>query len=57
MDDLITKLQSDAGLTPEQAQKSLEVIMNFVKEKFPMFGGAVDNLFAAGETKDEGYLD
>lgn len=57
MDDLITKLQSDAGLTPEQAQKSLEVIMNFVKEKFPMFGGAVDNLFAGSGTKDEGYLD
>lgn len=53
MNDLIEKLKTDAGLTEEQAQKSLEVIMNFVKEKFPMFGGAVNNLFdSSGKTDD-----
>ncbi len=55
MNDLIEKLKSDAGLTDEQATKSLEVIMNFVKEKFPMFGGAVNNLFDT-PPKEEDYL-
>lgn len=46
MDELIDKLVTDAGLTPEQAKKSLEVVVEFVKEKFPMLGGAVDNIFS-----------
>ena len=45
MEDLVTRLKSEAGLNDEQAEKTLNVIVNFVKEKFPMFGGAVDQLF------------
>ena len=45
MDELINKLVAEAGLTPEQASKSLQVVVEFVKEKFPMMAGAVDNLF------------
>lgn len=45
MNELIEKLVAEAGLTPEQATKSLEVVVEFVKEKFPMLGGAVDNIF------------
>lgn len=45
MDELITRLTENAGITPEQATKALETIKDFVKEKFPMLGGAVDNLF------------
>ena len=45
MNELIDKLVKEAGLTPEQAQKSLEVVVEFVKEQFPMLGGAVDNIF------------
>ncbi len=55
MNDLIEKLKAEAGLTEEQAAKSLEVIVNFVKEKFPMFGGAVDNLFETPGKSDD-YL-
>jgi hypothetical protein len=36
-----------SGHYPEQAAKSLETIKNYVKEKFPMLGGAVDNMFAS----------
>jgi hypothetical protein len=50
MNELIEKLMSHAGITAEQAQKSLEAIKDFVKEKFPMLGGAVDNIFKDGET-------
>jgi hypothetical protein len=44
MNELIDKLVTGAGISPEQAAKTLEVIKDFVKEKFPMLGGAVDNI-------------
>lgn len=44
MNELIDKLVSEAGITPEQAAKTLEVIKDFVTEKFPMLGGAVENI-------------
>ena len=47
MEELITKITQQAGITPEQATKALETIKDFVKEKFPMMAGAVDNLFAS----------
>jgi hypothetical protein len=45
MNDLIERLVAEANLTPEQAQKAVEVIANYVKEQFPMIGGAVDQIF------------
>ena len=48
MNELIQRLTAEAGLSPEQAQKAIETIAGFVKEKFPMLGGAVDQIFAAG---------
>ena len=46
MQELITSLTQKAGITPDQAAKAIEVIKDFVKEKFPMMSGAVDNLLA-----------
>lgn len=48
MQELITRLTEKAGISTEQATKALDTIKDFVKEKFPMMAGAVDNLFAAG---------
>jgi hypothetical protein len=50
MNELIERLTQEANLTPEQAQKALETIANFVKEKFPMLGGAVDQMFTNGSS-------
>ncbi len=47
MQELIDKLVEKAGITPAQAAASIETIKDFVKEKFPMMAGAVDNLFGA----------
>ena len=56
MNELIDKMVSGAGISPEQAAKALEVIKDFVKEKFPMLGGAVDNILqgpgSAGDPLD-----
>jgi polyhydroxyalkanoate synthesis regulator phasin len=45
MNELIDRLVKEANITPEQAKKSIEIIAGFVKEKFPMIGGAVDQIF------------
>jgi hypothetical protein len=56
MDELIERLTQEANLTPQQAQKALETIANFVKEKFPMLGGAVDQMFTNdGSSKGSGF--
>ena len=49
MNELIERLTSEANITPEQAKKAIESIANFVKEKFPMLGGAVYQIFTAGD--------
>jgi hypothetical protein len=46
MQELIDRLTAKAGISAEQASKSIDTIKEFVKEKFPMLGGAVDNMFA-----------
>ena len=55
MQDLIQRLMAE-GLTEQQAHKAIEVIKNFTKEKFPMFGGAIDDLFDKYKDKDEDFL-
>ncbi len=47
MHELITGISEKAGITAEQANKALDHIKDYVKEKFPMMAGAVDNLFGA----------
>ena len=48
MNEIVERLTQQAGLSPEQAQKAIETIAGFVKEKFPMLGGAVDQIFQPG---------
>lgn len=52
MKELIDRLIAE-GLTEEQAQKALEVIKNFAAEKFPMFAGAINNMFDKFNAQDE----
>lgn len=47
MQELITRLTEKAGITEGQAAIALDTMKDFVKEKFPMLSGAVDNLFAS----------
>jgi hypothetical protein len=48
MNELIDKIVAETGVTPEQAAKTLEVIKSFVTDKFPMLGGAVENILKGG---------
>ena len=50
MDQLIQKLKSAHGLSEEESRKILRTIADYLKERFPMVGGAIDNLFQSGTT-------
>jgi hypothetical protein len=52
MKELIDRLIAE-GFTEEQARKAVEVIKNFATEKFPMFAGAINNMFDKFNTKDD----
>jgi hypothetical protein len=52
MDELIKKLMAE-GLTEAQAYKAVEIVKNFAKDKFPIFGGAIDKLFNKYGPKEE----
>ena len=54
MNELLDRLIKDANLDAEQAKKAIETLAAFVKEKFPMLGGAVDQIFSAGNKEDQG---
>jgi hypothetical protein len=51
MQELIDRMKAQ-GLTEEQAYKAIEVIKKFAKEKFPIFGGAIDKLFDKYQAHD-----
>jgi hypothetical protein len=56
MQDLIDRLKAE-GLTEQQAYKAIEIIKNFAKEKFPIFGGAIDKVFDKyGPKNDDDFL-
>lgn len=50
MEELIKKLQSVHGLSADQSNGILQTITGFIKEKYPMVSGAIDNLFQSGTT-------
>ncbi|MFM7839469.1 MAG: hypothetical protein ACKO6K_07855 [Chitinophagaceae bacterium] len=52
MQELVDRLVA-SGLSESQAYQSIEIIKNFAKEKFPIFGGAIDKLFDKYGPKDE----
>jgi hypothetical protein len=52
MQELIKRLM-EKGLSEAQALASIEVIKDFAKEKFPVFGGAIDRLFDKYSPKQE----
>ena len=54
MEELIQKLQDIHGLSAEQSHGILNTIAGYLKEKFPMVGGAIDNLFQSGTTPSAG---
>ena len=58
MQELIEKLKAEAGLTDQQAWQAINIVKDFAKSKFPMFGGAIEKAFAKHSKKeDDDFLD
>jgi hypothetical protein len=53
MQELINTLMREAGLTERQAYQAVNIIKDFVKQKFPIFAGAIDKLFDKYGPKEE----
>ena len=52
MKELIDRLMAQ-GLTEQQALKSIEVVKDFAKEKFPVFSGAIEKMFDKYKPKED----
>ena len=39
-------MKNEAGLTDEQAMKSITIIKDFAKQKLPLFSGAIEKMFS-----------
>ena len=57
MKELIDRIMANAQITGTQAEKALETVKDFVKEKFPMMAGAVDNLFDQAAKKEDDFME
>lgn len=54
MQELIQQLVNKAGLTPEQAEKSLAVIKEYIQSQLPpMMQGMVDNFLGSQDKGDK----
>ena len=51
MQDIIQQLKTKAGLSDDQAKKAVQVITDFIGEKFPMIKGQLTSLMSE---KDKG---
>ncbi|MDR3678960.1 MAG: hypothetical protein P4L41_03265 [Flavipsychrobacter sp.] len=57
MEDLVEQLKDKAGLTEEQAIKTIQTIKDYITSKLPpMFSGMVDN-FLGTAAAEEDHLD
>lgn len=50
MQELISKLTEKVGLSTEQATNTLGVVKDFITEKFPMLGSAVESMMGGAKT-------
>ena len=54
MQEIIDQLKAQAGLTDEQALKSLETMANYIKSKLPpMMHPMIDNFLSGGSNTSE----
>jgi hypothetical protein len=45
--DLINQIVEKTGIPADKAQQVLNVVASFVKQKYPMVGGQIDNILGS----------
>lgn len=54
MNELIERLQKEAGLSPEQATRAIATIKAYIQDQLPpMMKGVVDQFLSANQPEDE----
>ena len=48
MNELINQIVEKTGVPADKAQQVLGLVANFVKQKFPQFGGQIDSVLGTG---------
>ncbi len=57
MNELISQLTDKAGLTPEQAEKAIAVIKEYIQSQLPpMMQGMVDNFLKPANKQSDDFL-
>jgi hypothetical protein len=51
MQELISRISTQVGITEDQSKKVMNVISDFIKEKYPAVGGMMDNLLSQQAAK------
>ena len=46
MQELISRISEQVGISEDQSKKVLNVISDFIKEKYPAVGGMVENMLS-----------
>lgn len=54
MQELIDHLKEKAGLSAEQAEKTIGAVKDFVKAKFPMLENAIENMLGKKDDQNAG---
>ena len=54
LEELIQKLQNEHGISAEQSHGVINSVTEFIKEKFPMVGGMLDNLLIHQSNSPQG---
>ncbi len=56
MKELIDKLQTQAGLSPEQAAKAIDTIKEYIQDQLPpMMKGMVDQFLASSQADADDF--
>ena len=57
MQELISRISEQVGISEDQSKKVLNVISDFIKEKYPAVGGMMENMLSqkgtTGTEEDE----
>lgn len=51
MQELISRISTEVGISEDQSKKVLNVISDFIKEKYPAVGGMMENMLSQGSGK------
>ena len=53
MNELVNQIADRTGIGEDKAQQAVEMVLSFLKTKFPTLGGHLDNLAEGGDVSEK----